>query len=87
LLGWLGVPRTPGNATGGGPAARVPWGNAPKAGRRPAYPGEYYRRRAGGPRTLVDDLSGVILNIPLSVVIHPSPPSSPIWERKGSGGR
>jgi len=28
-----------------------PGATPPEAGRRPAYPGEYYRRRAGGPRT------------------------------------
>jgi len=58
LLGWLGVPRTPGNATGGGPEARVPWGILPEAGRRPAYSGEFYRMRAGGPRTLGNTTGG-----------------------------
>ena len=115
-----GGPRTLGNTTGCGPEARVPWGilpdtgrrpaypgeyyrmraggprtrgNAPKAGRRPAYPGEYYRIRAGGPRTRGnaaggprtqgDNLSGVILNIPLSVVIHST---SPFLSQMGEEG-
>jgi len=63
-------PRTQGTAPGCGPAARAPWGNRckpaarapgatrPDAGQWPVHPGEYYRRRAGGPRTLGNAAGG-----------------------------
>ena len=52
MLGWLGVPRTSGNATGGGPEARVPRATLPEAGQRPAHPGKHDRMRASGPCSL-----------------------------------
>ena len=66
-----------------GPAARAPREPLPDAYQRPAPSGETRPMRASGPRTLVDDISGVMLNITLSVVI---PSTSPFLSHLGEEG-